>query len=141
MAVSGASFLGSGWSFPPTFTHPALGVEMVSGEQDIHESLTLLLNTALGERLMVPDYGCQLRDYLFQELTRTVLTQMENDVRRAILRWEPRITVDNVRAEADPQTPGLVNIAVSHTVRLTNTRSNFVYPFYTNEVTIAPRGP
>lgn len=141
MAISGSSFLGTGWGFPPTFLRASVGVEMVSGERDIHESLTILFNTSLGERVLLPEYGCQLDEFVFQARTTTTMTEMERVVRMAILDWEPRITVEDVRIEGDSQNPALVKIAVEYTVRLTNTRSNFVYPFYTHEATIAPRGP
>jgi phage baseplate assembly protein W len=135
------SFLGTGWGFPPTFTRQSRGVIMVRDEEDIRESLWILFSTSPGERLMVPEYGCQLREMIFQALTTSLLTQLKDMVSRAILDWEPRITVEDVNVAADPEVAGLVTIDVSYTVRTTNTRSNFVYPFSLNEATIAPRGP
>jgi phage baseplate assembly protein W len=61
---------------------------------------------------------------------------MQELVRQAILHWEPRITLDSVTAAPDPGEAGLVHIHVSYTIRRTNARSNFVYPFYLNEATI-----
>lgn len=141
MAISDRSFLGTGWSFPPTFSRRSLGVEMVSDEQDIRESLWILFSTARGERIMVPEYGCQLSELLFQALTKSLATQMKTMVTQAILNWEPRISVTDVSVEIDAKVAGLATINVAYVVRLTNTRSNFVYPFSTNEATLPSRGP
>jgi uncharacterized protein len=136
-----APFLGTGWGFPPTFSRQELGVEMVSGERDIRESLRILLSTELGERLMVPAYGCQLRELLFQPLTRSLITEIQTRVKRAILAWEPRITVEDIRVKVDASAPGLVSLLIDYSVKLTNSRNNFVYPFYTIEATLRPPGP
>lgn len=141
MADSDRSFLGTGWGFPPSFSRQTLGVEMVRDEQDIRQSLFILFSTSLGERIMVPTYGCQLAELLFEALTRSLTTRLEGMVAKAILSWEPRISVDRVTARPDAESPGLVHIEVDYTIRKTNTRSNYVYPFYTSEATIPSRGP
>ena len=141
MSASNRSFLGTGWGFPPTFTRHSLGVEMVSDEEDIRESLQLLFSTSQGERIMVPEYGCQLRELVFHAATKSLMTRMKTMVAQAIVLWEPRITVEDVSVRPDPEVAGLVTISVSYTVRLTNARDNFVYPFYTREATIEGRGP
>jgi uncharacterized protein len=135
------AFLGRGWSFPPSFTRGPAGVEMVSGAEDITQSLRILLATSLGERIMVPDYGCALAPLLFGEVTVSYLTELQELVRVAIRDWEPRITLVSVTAVADAEEPGLVRVSVDYTIRATNTRSNFVYPFYVHEATIAPPLP
>lgn len=127
------SFLGTGWSFPPTFSRPTSCVDMVSGEADIRESLWILFSTALGERLMLPQYGCQLWDMVFQSLTTTFIRELQQLVGQAILQWEPRIDVNDVLVQPDAQQEGLVSIAVEYTIRKTNSRSNLVYPFYIRE--------
>lgn len=141
MAAPHRSFLGTGWSFPPRFSRQSLGVEMVSEEEDIRESLIILLGTSPGERLMVPTYGCELQGLVFHALTRTLATEIEAAVSRAILEWEPRISVLSVTARADAEALGIITISVDYVVRLTNTRSNLVYPFSTGEATLSPRGP
>ena len=90
---------------------------------------------------MVPEFGCALWRMVFAKLDLTTMTEMQDLVRRAILNWEPRVTVDAVTAEADPRVAGLVHINVAYTIRRTNARSNLVYPFYVNEATIAPPHP
>ena len=143
MTVAGDSsaFLVTGWRFPPTFTRESLGAEMVAAERDIQESLEILFSTSLGERVMVPEYGCQLREFLFQALTRSLASQMKTSVMQAIVNWETRIHVFDVRVEIDPDVAGLATLTVSYAVRQTNTRSNFVFPFSTIEATVPSRGP
>ncbi len=128
--------LGTGWSFPPTFSRVTRSVSMVSAEQDIRESLGILFSTSLGERIMVPDYGSQLWKMVFRGITTTLRTQLEDIVRQAVLRWEPRIDVDEISVEPDAGVDGLVRITVYYTVRATNARNNYVYPFYLREGTI-----
>ncbi len=128
------SFLGSGWAFPPEFPKELKGVVMTSGYEDIEKSLEILLSTSLGERLMHPDYGCDLNKLLFEPLTTTVKTFIARLVEDAILYHEPRIRLNKVEmtlAEAE----GLVNIFIDYTVSATNSRHNYVYPFYIKEGT------
>lgn len=132
------AFLGRGWGFPPSFSRDTAQVGMVSAEEDIRQSLHILLSTAVGERIMVPGFGCDLSALLFQPVSVTYLTKLEDVVRSAILDWEPRITVHAVTGAVDGTEPGLLHLSVDYTVRRTNTRSNFVFPFYVNEATIAP---
>ena len=136
MAGHDPQFLGTGWKFPPEFSLESAGVAMVSAADDIRESLRILLSTSPGERVMVPEFGCGLYRMVFQKLDPTSITEMQELVRQAILHWEPRITLDSVSAAPDPGEAGLVHIDVRYTIRQTNTRSNFVYPFYLNEATI-----
>jgi phage baseplate assembly protein W len=134
------AFLGTGWGFPPTFSRSLQGVEMVSGVTDIHQSLRILFATAQGERIMLPLYGCDLWRMVFRTLTMTLLTELKDMVEQAIVQWEPRIDVLSVDVVQDPAEDGLVRIEVEFVVRRTNTRSNFVYPFYLREATLALPG-
>ena len=141
MAQREPHFLGTGWRFPPAFSMESGGVEMVSAAEDIRESLWILLSTAPGERVMVPEFGCALWRVVFEKIDVTTITEIEELVRRAILNWEPRVTVDEVTVESDPTVAGLVQIHIAYTIRRINTRSNLVYPFYVHEATIAPQAP
>lgn len=132
-----ASFLGRGWSFPPTFSRSLAAVALVAGEEDIRQSLFILLGTAPGERLMLPTYGCDLARFLFTELNSTTLTEMEDVVSTAILRWEPRIDLLHVAIDLSADQPGLVLIKIDYRIRRTNARTNLVYPFYIAEATLA----
>jgi len=128
-------FLGNGWAFPPAFTAGGAVVGMTSGEEGIKQSLQILLSTSLKERMMHPEFGCDLTQFLFEELDQKFASELSNMVSRALLLHEPRILVDNVAVtDVDPN-QGMVNISVDYTVRTTNNRFNLVYPFYINEAT------
>ncbi|MCM8535063.1 MAG: GPW/gp25 family protein [Lentisphaeraceae bacterium] len=128
------SVIGKGWSFPPTFERGSNSIKMVTQEQDIQESLTLLLNTSLGERFLQPDYGCNLRDYLFESLTSSMECYIEDLVKRAIIKHEPRIKLLDFTLIAN-ELKGVIELNVSYLIRSTNSRYNFVYPFYLSEGT------
>lgn len=129
------SFLGTGWSFPPTFTRGGADVEMVSDIEDIHQSLQILLSTRCGERVMQEDFGCDLNDVLFAEMDQGLINDLNNLVSNAILYYEPRITLDNLDISESESQAGLLLISIQYTVRGTNSRFNMVYPFYVNEAT------
>lgn len=129
------SFLGTGWSFPPTFNTSAATVEMTSDELDIQKSLEILLSTRKGERVMEPEYGCNLDDMLFEPMTTTFKTFMRETIKTAILYYEARIDLNAVNIDDSRETEGVIAIALDYTVRTTNSRFNFVYPFYKKEGT------
>jgi len=131
------AFLGTGWSFPPTFSRPQLGVEIVSGVEDIRESLRILFTTALGERVMLPEYGCDLWRMVFRDLTTTLTSEIKDMVEQAIVLWEPRIDLLALHVGPDPDRDGQIRIEIDFAIRRTNTRGNFVYPFMLREATLA----
>ncbi|OVE80894.1 hypothetical protein BVY04_04690 [bacterium M21] len=126
------SFLGTGWSFPPRFIKGADCVLMVSEEEDIQESMHLLLNTSVGERFLRPDYGCDVRNYVYETMNMTLETYLTDLIQTAILFHEPRIHFDSIDVNEREDVDGL-DIIIKYTVRSTNTRSNYVYPFYKDE--------
>ena len=128
------SFLGRGWSFPPVFARGDHGVEMVDEEEDIKQSLIILLSTIKGERIMQPDYGANMEDLLFEPLTVSFAKRMSDQIERAILFYEPRIKTDDISYNQD-NANGLVEIRIDYTVIATNNRRNIVYPYYLNEGT------
>ncbi|MBN2527990.1 MAG: GPW/gp25 family protein [Deltaproteobacteria bacterium] len=131
------SFLGRGWRFPPEFSGVTGGVNMVSEEMDICESLDILLSTRPGERIMNPAFGCRLQTMVFESIDESTAVEIEDIVRRAILFFEPRITVNRIQVSTVDAMNGRIDVAIDYTIRTTNTRSNFVYPFYLREATIA----
>lgn len=141
MDPNDSAFIGTGWSFPPTFSRATASVEMVGDGTDIRQSLYVLFSTAPGERVMVPTYGSQIWTLVFRAVTTNLTTQLAEFVREAVLYWEPRIDVDDVTVTPDASTPGLVLVTLEYTVRRTNTRNNLVYPFYIQEGTLAPGVP
>ncbi len=126
------SFLGTGWSFPPEFHKHAnaIGVKMVAEEEDIGESLRILLSTVPGERIMQPGYGCGLHAMVFETINESTITELKDIIERAVLFFEPRITLESVDIDTDESLQGRLKIQLNYTVRKTNTRSNIVYPFY-----------
>jgi len=129
------SFLGTGWSFPPSFSNTKKSVIMVSDEEDIRQSLNILLSTSLGERIMHPDYGCDLTGYVFETLNASVKSYIRNIIERAILYHEPRIKVHAISFRGNEEAEGILNILIEYTVISTNSRDNYVYPFYIKEGT------
>jgi len=126
-------FLGRGWSFPPTFDPNLPGVRMLEQEDDIASSLHVLLTTGQGERTMVPLYGCSMDELVFEALDTRTRTLMADKIEAAILYHEPRIDLESVRL--DDSEDGVVLIGVSYRVRATNSRFNFVFPYYLREGT------
>lgn len=127
------SFLGQGWSFPPRFTQQ--GLITVAAEQDIHESLLILLSTSPGERIMQPAYGCGLRAHVFDSINESTIAVLRDIVEKAILFFEPRVIVERVEISDEEYQEGKIRIHVYYRVRATNNRYNLVYPFYFNEAT------
>jgi uncharacterized protein len=130
------SFLGTGWSFPPSFNRNSGTVQMVSDEEDIKQSLNILLSTSLGERVMQPKYGCNLNDYLFEGLSSSTIGYIKERVANSILYYEPRIIVEQIEVTADDDMDlieGKFTISVEYSIPGTNSRFNYVYDFYQNE--------
>jgi phage baseplate assembly protein W len=135
------AILGTGWSFPPTFSRLDFSVVMASGIEDVRQSLWVLFSTMLGERVMLPDYGTQIWQMVFSSINTTLLTQLADMVSQAILYWEPRIDVVDISVTPDASDAGRVLIMVDYVVRRTNARSNLVYPFYLQEMTLPVQEP
>lgn len=132
---SDKSFLGKGWGFPPQFDKQTGEVRTVSGEEDIEESLRILMSTLPRERVMQPSYGCGLKGLVFESINESTLTQMRDTIQRAVLFFEPRIELDDVEFNEEDAYGGILYIKLHYTVRTTNTRTNLVYPFYFREGT------
>ena len=108
---------------------------MVNAEEDIQQSLQILLATRLGERVMQPEYGWDREILMFEPMTTTFATQMKNEIESAILFYESRVRLDAINIEPSTETNGLIVIRIDYTITATNTRNNLVYPFYINEAT------
>ena len=130
---SNSIFLGSGWSFPPTFEPEGRNVRMLSNVKDIESSLEILLSTRLGERVLNPTYGCNLDRLVFENLDTSLKTFMADRITTAILYHEPRISVEKIDFSSSDELSGVVLIEIEYFVRSTNSRKNFVFPFYKKE--------
>lgn len=123
-------FLGTGWSFPPQFEGTACAVRMVSAEQDVRESLHILLSTHPGERVMQPAYGCGLKRRVFDSIDESTLSEVRDEIEQAVLFFEVRITLHEVEVDLADSLEGILRIVLDYTIRSTNTRHNVVFPFY-----------
>lgn len=129
------SFLGTGWGFPPEFSTINNAVGMLSNAEDIQSSLEILLTTRRGERVVLPGYGCNLNELVFESLTLTLKTYIKDLIKTAILYHESRIEVNSIELDDSGELEGRILITIDYTIRSTNSRFNFVYPFYKKEGT------
>ncbi len=137
MAVDFTSndFLGKGWSFPPSFNAQTKTVDITEKEEDINRSLQILLTTTTGERVMEPKYGCNMEELLFEPLNTSTKTIIIDKIKTAILYFEPRIDARSITLNTQNELEGEVLIEIEYEVRATNSRFNFVFPYYKNEGT------
>ncbi len=129
------SFLGTGWSFPPTFDKNMPSITMVWDEEDIRQSLFILFSTTPGDRVTNLEYGCDLQSLVFRGIDGVTIQLMKDVIAIAILYFEPRITLEDIKIDTKEELEGIVYIEVIYTIRKINIRSNIVYPFYKIEGT------
>jgi|ERR1700690_1670722 len=123
-----ADFLGKGWSFPVALDDEG-EIEISPGEKSIQEAIWIILATAPGERVMRPDFGCGIHRLVFSLNDAATIGRVAEEVRLALIRWEPRIDVLDVDTEAQGRGEVLL-INVHYRVRTSNNFFNLVYPFY-----------
>lgn len=131
----GKAFLGTGWSFPPAFSRINNSALLVSGIDDIAESLHIILDTTPGERIMQPKFGCHIRRLVFDILDSAFINEVNDMIRFALLHFEPRVKFINAEVITEDRDGGVIYIRINYTVIITNTRHNIVYPFYILEGT------
>jgi phage baseplate assembly protein W len=125
-------FLGRGWKFPVSID-PEGKIEMSEYEQDIKEAIWLILSTAKGERVMRPDFGCGIHDFVFASINTATIGLIESSVREALTLWEPRIELKEVSVSAEQADVGKLLVSINYMVRATNNEFNLVYPYYLTE--------
>jgi Bacteriophage baseplate protein W len=125
--MAGPAFLGVGWSFPLEFESGR--VKLAEYEASVHQAIWIVLGTARGERVMRPDFGCGIHDLVFGMSNATTAGLIAYEVRQALLRWEPRIEVLDVRISPNDTGQQLL-VDIDYQIRSTNSRYNLVYPFY-----------
>lgn len=135
MAEEIQSFLGTGWSFPPFFDKSTYAVQMVSDITDIEESIRILLSTTPGERIMQPEFGCNLKLLIFEKTDSTLIARLNHIIYHALLNFEPRVTFIDTEVLTRDDLDGILSIQVNFRVIITNTRHNIVFPFYLLEGT------
>lgn len=127
------AFLGRGFSFPPRIDASTGKFVMVDSEEDIQESIYIILMTRLRERAMLPEFGCNLNEFVFDVPDVEMQLKLAREIQDALMRYEPRIINISVDSEMDRSMPGRLNININYTVRATNNPYNMVFPYYLEE--------
>jgi uncharacterized protein len=127
-----ARMLGRGWATPAA-VEGAGEAALDAGSEKVRQSITLILGTRRGERVMRPDFGAGLEDFLFEPLSTTTAALVRHRVETALVRWEPRIDVREVRVDVGDRRLGRLDVAISYSIRTSNTFYNLVYPFFLHE--------
>ena|ERR1700754_2814820 len=126
-------FLGRGWAMPVSID-PVTGlVASVAYEEDIRQSIRIILETAPGERVMRPGFGCGIHDLVFAAIDSTALQRIRSEVENALRQYEARIEVLAVTVDEAATSEGVLLIELEYQVRRTNQIGNLVFPFYFNE--------
>lgn len=128
----GDAFLGQGWKFPVRVNARG-GLDWSSGETAIQEAIWIILSTPKRSRIMQPAFGCAIHDYVFAPNNPATRAAIMDEVRAALVRWEPRIDVLRVTAASPPDTANTLLLTVDYRVRANNAARNLVYPFYIAE--------
>ena len=127
--MASGDFIGNGWAFPAAINRNG-SVRLVTGVEEVDAAIRMILSTVPGERVMRPEFGCAMWEMIFAPLTAGTIGLIEQAVREALERWEPRIALASVTAEPE-QATGTVHITVSYRIKATNDVRNLVFPFYT----------
>jgi len=135
MELQSERFIGVGWKFPVEFNSASHNAAMLSGEELIKNSLDVLFVTSMGERIMQPGYGSELDQFVFENLTRSIITYMKTVISDAILFNEPRINVNEIEIDPQIRDGSYIEINIDYTILSTNNRYNYVYPYYLKEGT------
>jgi uncharacterized protein len=130
---SAKAFLGTGWAFPVQADRATGDVAMAAYEEDVRQAIRLILETELGERVMRPDFGAGLRSLVFEPLNTTTMALIRHRVEQALITWEPRIDVEEVRVTTDVLARNRLDVHIGYRVRAVNTFYNLVFPFYLRE--------
>jgi len=127
-----ADIMGTGWRFPIRVNARG-GLDWSRGEQSVAEAVWIILSTPRRSRIMEPAFGCAIHDRLFSPDGPGTRATIEDEVRQALVRFEPRIDVLRVAATAQRDEPNLLLIEVDYRIRANNAEMNLVYPFFLDE--------
>jgi Bacteriophage baseplate protein W len=130
--LSANDFRGTGWAFPVRVGAGA--IEAVSGDEDVRQSIHLILATAKGERVMRPDFGCGIHGLVFAAVSTQLIARVRREVEDALRTYEARIQVLRVVVATGGLAVGRLDVEIDYRVRTTNQTGNYVYPFYFREV-------
>ncbi len=127
--ASGDDTVSAGWKVP-VGTDQNGDIALSYGTASIEESISVILGTAKGERVMRPEFGCEIHDHVFDTINQATISLVESAVEEALLEWEPRIDIEQVDARPNPEQPSQLQIDIQYVERETNTSGSLVYPFY-----------
>ena len=125
-------FLGTGFHFPIEIDETTGRFKMSREDENIKESIRLILMTGRGERVMRPEFGCGLKQFVYETMDYGTLVRMEQEIKEALTLWEPRIEEIEVSVAQGEEQNALM-IHISYRVRATNNPYNYVFPFYLQE--------
>jgi phage baseplate assembly protein W len=126
-------FLGRGWAMPVELEPRTGVVATVQHEEDIRQSIRIILETSPGERVMRPNFGCGIHEMVFDALDSTAIRRIRSLVEESLRRCEARIDVMDVVVEETPSEQGRLIVEIEYRVRKTNQTGNLVFPFYFRE--------
>ncbi len=129
MSMTFNELVGRGWAFPPQLDNRG-GVALTTPENELQQSIYIILSTAPGERVMRPEFGCRIQDYIFAPANSGTAAAVEAEVRLALTRWEPRIELLDVTVSLNDTARGELIINIRYAVKATNDERSLVYPFY-----------
>jgi phage baseplate assembly protein W len=129
--AAAVELIGKGWKFPIKVNAKG-GLSYSEGPERIQDAIWIVLSTSLGERLMRPDFGAGVHEYVFQSNSDVMRTLLKSAVNEALLKWEPRIELTNVSVQEGDQ-PSQVRVSIDYRIRTTNELFNLVYPLYVQE--------
>lgn len=127
------AFLGRGWAMPVAVDPRTGRVAAVEYEEDIRQSIRIVLETAPGERVMRPNFGCGIHDLVFTAVDSAAIQRIRSLVEEALRRCEARIDVLEVTVDEAATSEGVLLVELEYRVRKTNQVGNLVFPFYFRE--------
>jgi len=131
--VERKDFLGRGWSMPVELDPRTGLVASVAYEEDIRQSIRIILETAPGERVMRPNFGCGIHELVFSAIDSTAIQRIRSVVDEALRRCEARIEVQNINVDEAATLDGQLLVEIEYRIRRTNQLGNLVFPFYFRE--------
>jgi phage baseplate assembly protein W len=135
--LAGKEYLGRGWAFPVRWSRES-GVATVEAEDAVRQAVLLLLRTGVDERVMRPGFGAGVDRYVFAERTEETQFRLQEDVRRALVRWEPRVIVDLLESVIDDEDSARIDVRVEYRVDPHRRPQSLVFPFYLADAVPAP---
>ena len=122
-------FIGRGWNYPLA-TDATGSIALAADDRNLEQAIRLILATAPGERPMRPEFGCGIHNFVFAPANATTAGRLASEVKRSLLRWEPRIDVKAVDVSVDQYDRSAMYISISYTKRGSYDPRNLVFPFY-----------